>query len=90
MGTKKRMADNVEVAMSHTKSLRQELQALRHRLERQSDLVKASYAVPKGQLGPFSFWAAVDDDGKGKGAVTECDERNNGSSISGVKCYSIK
>jgi hypothetical protein len=55
-----------------------------------SELVKVSYSVPKGQEGPFSFWANVDDDGTGQGGVSECDEKNNGSSITGVKCYTVK
>ncbi len=56
----------------------------------QSELLKAAYPVPAGMFGPFDFWVRADDDGKGKGAATECREDNNTAKITDVKCPKIK
>jgi hypothetical protein len=56
----------------------------------ESEVVSVTFTLPAGNLGPFDFWVAVDDDGSGKGAETECHEDNNDAAITGVTCPMIK
>lgn len=55
-----------------------------------SQQVTAMYKIFGGKLGPHGFRARVDDDGAGKGVITECREDNNQAEMKGVKCQSIK
>jgi len=56
----------------------------------QSEVVSVPFNLPAGKLGPFDFWVAVDDDGTGQGAETECHEDNNTATITGVSCPQIR
>jgi hypothetical protein len=55
-----------------------------------SEVVTTSFSPAKGDKGPYKFWASVDDDGSGKGTVTECKEANNAASITGVECIVVE
>lgn len=56
----------------------------------ESQLLTVNFVPPVGYLGPFDFWVRVDDDGKGLGGETECNENNNIASITNVTCPLIK